>query len=383
MSNDDFYLYHLKKSSVKNKELFFSATSDIEGSFTGRLDMLPLHTFFIEASKMMRNAVKLYEDGYFDAAFYSVRSAVELSRIVAYFSDVDNPKDSEMFRNWASGKKFPFDSKIKEELESSSAVFQELRSVLGDFFDEQAVRLRAAQKYIHKQGLKAFYERGFTNEEHEKNRLDIISKDFNEFVKNSLAEIALLRLCIDPFPLLLRDPQVMYRVHFESMTIAFSDDMVNKVIGKRRVELYKSTDFYTSHVSHFGENESLSEEIHTFINQQFYDRTKWKIIEPQLHLLSQDDQRILRIFNASKTISRIYASGGLQFYFSNVKSERTNLGFNGLDFQEVKNADSKLNTDYDGAFLSYMSLGDDDYWIEHNGPLKLIDIDRIKKAAEI
>jgi len=380
-STDSIYFYHLRPTTVDDKELFYSASRDIDHSFTGRIDMLGLHNFFIEASLLIRNAVRLYEQGFFDAAFYSVRSAVELSRIVTYFSDIDNPKDSEVFKNWTSGGKFPFDSRIKEELERSSDVYQEVRGVLGSFFDEQAERLRASQKYIHKQGFKTFYDRGFTNDEREKKRIAMMTQDFNAFTKNSLAEIALLRLCVDPFPLLLNDPDVMYKIHFESMTEPFSDDMVDKIIGKANVALYRSTDFYTSIAAYYDDNEALSEEAHTLINHQFYDRKSRKIIERQFHLLSKRDQSMVKMFNESDEISHIYASGGLEFYFSDVKSTRTKFGFSGSDFQVTDGVDKKLNTDYDGAFLSHIYTEDEDYWIEHNRPLKPEEFLEIQKAA--
>jgi hypothetical protein len=380
-TEDSFYLHHLKPTKVENRELFYSASLDIEHSFSGRLDMFGLHTFFSEASMLIRNALRLYEEGFFDSAFYSVRSALELSRIVTYFSDIDNPQESEIFKSWASGSKFPFDREIKREIEKSSSVYQELHEVMGDFFGLQAERLRAAQKYIHKQGFKAFYARGGTNAEREKLRQDRMNRDFESFVKNSIVEIALLRLCIDPFPLLLNDPDIMYKVHFESMTEPFSDDMIEKILGNEIVSLYRSTEFYKSHVAYFESNVALSEEAHELLNNQYYNRSSWHIIKQQLQLLSAHDQAAVRIFNSSSAISKIYIFRGLVFYFSDVKSNRTKFGFSSTDFDQIKVAEVKINTDYDGAYLSYISGGDEDYWLEHNALLNPDEIIKIQKAA--
>ena len=87
MDNNSRFYHHLQPLALKEKDSFLWATSEIEQSFTGRIDILTsgLHTFFLESSKLLRNSIKLYEDGIFDAAFYSVRSALELARIVAHF----------------------------------------------------------------------------------------------------------------------------------------------------------------------------------------------------------------------------------------------------------------------------------------------------------
>lgn len=378
MDINDIYYDHLKPTKLKDKELFVNASLDIQHSFTGRLDMLGLHIFFIEAATMIRNAVKLYEEGFFDAAFYSVRCAVELARVVTYFSKDDNPQDSDVFKGWATGGKFPFDSTIKTELEKSSSTYQEVREVLSDFFDGQSANLKKYQKYIHKQGFRSFYERGFTNKDREEARLKRITDDFVSFTKNSLAEIALLRLCVDPFPLLLRDPDVKYKIHAEWMTEAFSDQMVDSIIGKSKIKLYCSTDFYKSHVEYFVDNEILSEEAHTLINDQFYDRATWSIIKSQLQLLSSGDMLAVKVFNTSKKIAKIYMFNGMMFYFSDIKSSRKNMGFSGLDLIKLKESKQKLNQPYDEAYLSYLLLGDEDVWVEHNGMLTKAELTKLQ-----
>lgn len=361
---DQYYFGHLQPTSLENKELFLEASRDIQHSFTGRLDMLGLHTFFIEASLLIRNAVKQYEEGLFDAAFYSVRTAVELARVVTYFGEETDPKESEIYKDWRSGGKFPFDSVIRGELEKSSAVYQEVREALPEFFNEQAIRLKQVQKYVHKQGYKTFYERGFKSTAQEITRRKFMVNDFNSFIINSLAEIALLRLCIDPFPILLRDPDVMYKIHYQSRTEAFGDKTVDQVIGRANVDLYRTTEYYKSHVAYFEDNQVLTEDTYTLINDQFYDRKKWSDIRDQLHLISGTDLLAVLIFNKSKVIAKIYAQGGFQFYFSDVKTARKKWGFNSDDLKV-----GDINKPYDEAFLSYVRVAEEDLWLEHNKPL--------------
>jgi hypothetical protein len=365
----DFLYMHLKTNSLKDKDFILRASMDIEHSFTGRMDMISLHTFFIESSKQIRNAVKLYEEGLFDAAFYCVRSALELARVVAYFSNDENPRDSDMHTIWRQGGRFPFDSKIREELIQRGVIYQQIRIALSSFFDEQDERLKKSQKYIHKQGYKTFYERGFTTDEKEKKRLDSLHDEFYSFIKNSTAEIILLRLSIDPFPILLRDPDVMYKIHFQSMTEPFSDDTVNKILGEGIVKAFCSTEFYQLHVTQYEENEVLNEATYNIINHEIYDRKDWNLIKTQMHLLRDDDKIAIQLFNLSEDIARIYVHGGFTFFFSDTKSASTKMGFDSRDLLKAEKSEGKINNPYYGAYLSFIPVGDEKYWLEHNKPI--------------
>jgi hypothetical protein len=371
MNEYDFHYRHLQSAVLKDKDAFLRATLDIEHSFTGRIDILisGLNRFFLESSKMVRNAIKLYEEGLFDAAFYSARTAVELARVVAFFSNEDEVKDSEIYAQWRKGGKFPFDATIKRELEKSSGVYAEIHAALNGFFSCQRELLSKVQKYIHKQGYRTFHDRGFVNPEIEKRLRDTIASDFYLFIKGALAEIAFLRLCVDPFPILLRDDRVRYRIHSESMTEPFSDDYVDRIIGEDRVRQFCSTEYYLSHVKHFENNEQMSEEMYVFVNNQYYNRNDWKLIESQMHLLSKNDVTVVKIFNISNKISKIYMAMGIQFYFSDVHSVRTNMGFSSKSLQEVKDLQNRVNSKYDEAYLSCFPYDGDYLWVEHNEPL--------------
>lgn len=385
MSKSDWRYAHLQSNILADKDIFLRSTNDIEGSFTGRIDILTsgLHRFFLESSKLIRNAIKLYEEGVFDAAFYSVRSSVELARIVAYFSNENEPRDSEIYKSWRVGDKFPFDAAIRKELEASGNVYTEIHEVLGDFFADQKERLAAAQKYIHKQGYRTFYERGFTSPDREKRRQEIIAKDFYEFLKGALAEIAFLRLCIDPFPILLRDSRVMYKIHSQMMTDPFSDDFVTKVIGEEKIERFCTTEYYLSHLKYFEDNEQASEQIQTLINNQYYNRKDWPVVERQMHLLSGNDKTAVKIFNLSNKIANIYMLGGFLWYFGDVNSLRQNTGFSTENLLKVKDSDIKVNSKYEEAYLSYFpDFHDDGLWVEHNEPLNEQDIAELQKVLK-
>ncbi|WP_340470340.1 hypothetical protein [Bifidobacterium mongoliense] len=227
MTDADVWFSHLRPCRLDDRDAILEATLDIEMSLTGRAGMFQLNVFFEEASKELRNAVKLFEVGMFDAAFYSVRSAVELARIVAYFSGDDDPASSELYETWKKGGKFPFDGKIRKNLSEVCAPFQAVKDALPEFFDERNNALLRANKYIHRQGFHTFYSLIQRPEPWYAGYLPAMRDEFHAFIMGAVTEIILLRLSVDPFPILLRDPDVMYRIHYISLTKPLSDAVVD------------------------------------------------------------------------------------------------------------------------------------------------------------
>ena len=110
------YYRHLEKENIENKEQLLGVINNIDDSFTGRSDVMSLHVFFMESANMLKNSIKQFELGFFDAAFYSVRSAVEISRVLVRVSIEDVPIESELYQKWINLQRFPFDGNIKQQL---------------------------------------------------------------------------------------------------------------------------------------------------------------------------------------------------------------------------------------------------------------------------
>ncbi len=379
---DDWYYRHLTANIIKNKEDVLSVSENIDNSFSGRTDIWGLHIFFVESACMIRNAVSQYEQGFTDAAFYSIRTALELARVVTYFSSQNQPLESSLYKAWVCGERFPFDSKIRAALIDAASVYNEIRTALSDFFDDQDNRLKQANKYIHKQGYKTFYTQNTLRPDLNDFRKHETNELFNNFIVNSTVEVALLRLCIDPFPVLLQDESVMYKIHFQPVTFPFTKNTI-KFIGEDRIGQYRKTAFYQSHVESFASNEELCEEAYSVMNDEYYDRCSWEKIKPQLKLLSLNDQIAVLIFNSSKSISDIYFYGGFAHYLSNVHSNNGIVrGFDSRDLDRVRKSHYKSNAQYYKTFMSYFSYSDVECWIEHNIKLTEKQIEQIYKIIK-
>ena len=113
----------------------------------------------------------MYEDGYFDCAFYSLRQSVEIMNSMLLLSD-----DEDRLKEWKAKAWFPMDKAVKGLLEKNNAAYSEIREKIPEFFTRYDELLKKANKYIHKQGLDSFYAYyGWigTNKDAEKDRTDL------------------------------------------------------------------------------------------------------------------------------------------------------------------------------------------------------------------
>lgn len=69
---------------IKNKEKYYYDLDNKLYSNSSRIDDFNSYLFFHEAGKLISNAILLFEKGYFDCAFYSLRQSLELSVTTLY-----------------------------------------------------------------------------------------------------------------------------------------------------------------------------------------------------------------------------------------------------------------------------------------------------------
>lgn len=94
--------YNLKPLELKGKETYYHDLFNIEHSWTGRLDAQIANTFILEANQLLVNSIVLFEQGYFDCAFYSLRQSLEVSTTMTYLVDNDETKRESLLNKWKS-----------------------------------------------------------------------------------------------------------------------------------------------------------------------------------------------------------------------------------------------------------------------------------------
>ena len=350
-------------NSLPEKEQYYLDLMNIEHSFTGRLDVMFSNDFFREASQLIINSITLYEKGYFDCAFYSLRQSLEISTTIVYFVDDDEENRKRELKKWRNQEKFPQQSQMLNQLQNRKKEFSNIKEKMSSYFEEVEETKRTLNKYVHKQGFDKFYihrKNPFSKKFDESKML----LDFESSLIKSIGAVAVFRLAIDPMPLLLND-QSIYRRTAQLMTDSYSDSFLEKYIGYKHIKAYKETELYKGHYDYFIQNEEMSSAVTDLVKNDFVDRTKIDEIIKQKHLLNVYELVALALFSFSKKIAKIYCIGGFHFYFSDTKSTRSKLGWSSDDFKVFENDPEKFNKKYDQAFLSCFTKWNEEYYIEH------------------
>ncbi|MHB8276821.1 MAG: hypothetical protein ACYDIA_04090 [Candidatus Humimicrobiaceae bacterium] len=144
--------------TLPSREKFYHDLTNIEHSWSGRMDIGNIgNTFIIEAEQQLINAIELFEQGYFDCAYYSLRSAVDLSTTMVYLADMPDEEKETLLDAWKETKDFPMQGQMIKQLSAKGNVFTDMKNKMPDFFAKAKELSADLNKYVHKQGLRHFY----------------------------------------------------------------------------------------------------------------------------------------------------------------------------------------------------------------------------------
>jgi len=364
---------------LTGKEQYYHDLMNIEHSWTGGVDVLFLNEFFRESVQLIVNSIVLFEQGYFDCAFYSLRQSMEISTTTVYFADDTDEKRTKEFRRWKSEERFPMYSQMIKELERRENTYADMISKMSLYFEEVELAKQKSNKYVHKQGFDKFYvSRAGMYRDYFKD--STIVSDFENLLIKSIGAVAVLRLAIDPLPLLLNDDQIYIRTG-QFMAEAYSDDFLDKYIGHNHIQTYKKTELYKSYYFYFIDKEEMSPSVLEIVKNEYVDINKVEEIFLQKHLLSDHDLVAVALMVYSKKIAKIYCFGGLKWYITDIQSKRLKRKWSSHDFLVFKSTAVKYNIEYDEAFLSHINITGEDYYIEHNEKLTAAEIDEIENTV--
>ena len=93
--------WNVKPLSLLKANEYLEDLYDISSSYSGLFAEVNPFFFINEACQLLANSVKLFELGYFDCAFYSVRQAIELSLSGLYL--FSNPEKIKGWKNLEKG----------------------------------------------------------------------------------------------------------------------------------------------------------------------------------------------------------------------------------------------------------------------------------------
>lgn len=365
----DSYITRRKNENIKtialpNKEKYYLDLLNIEHSWSGRVDTNICNTFIMEAEQQLVNAIELFELGYFDCAYYSLRSAVDISTTMVFLSDMPDEDREKYLAAWKATEDFPMQGQMIKQLSRQGNVFVDMVNKMPNFFTSAKKLSAELNKYVHKQGLQHFY----ISRNHPINQqkpLDGFIETFEDYLQRCIGVVAVMRLAIDPFPILLIDEEILYRC-FDSMTDPYSDEFVKEYIGETIVSEYKNTDIYIGTYDSFVNDEKKKESVFNVMKHQYIDSNKMDEIISQLHLLSKKDIICVLMVAASEKVVKVYCYNGLEMYFTDRNTNRTVVSWSSADFKAFAEAEERINQPYNEAYISTFMFDNEHFYVEHN-----------------
>ncbi len=364
---------HLIPIELASKKDYIIDIANIEQSHTGRVDAWIANTFIVEACNLIKNAITLFELGYFDCAYYSLRQSIEVSMTMMYIIENQDQKSNNELEKWKSEEHFPMYQQMQKYLEANETVFKDIKEKLQLFFDHIDNTKKKINKFVHKQGFDKFYSSRNHSINHNYLDNDIFTNKFESYLKDCIGTVAIMRLSIDPFPILLNDEEIYYRTG-DTVTSAYSDNFISKYIGEEHIKNYKNTELYIQHYVYFMDFEKQSEAINYVIKNQYIDTTKINEILRQEHLLNKKECSAIKSIQTCSKITKFYTINGLRMYFTNRTTKRTITSWQSCDFDDFQKSDAPMNQKYDEAFISVFHILDEAVFLEHNDILSDEDV---------
>lgn len=352
---------------IPSKKNYFSDLFQLENSFVSRVDVFIANTFFMESVQLIKNGISLFEKGYFDSAYYSLRQSLETALTMVYLSDLEEDKREKELLKWKEKSRFPMYKAMSDLLEKQMAIFSDVKEKMSDYFDELEQTKRKLNKYVHKQGFDTFYvsrtRKHFFNKT---NQTDII-QEFEDFVEKCIGAITVFRLCIDPFPVLLMDEEIYTRTEV-FMSDALSSEFIEKYVGIKNIEKYKQTNIYKDNYAYFIEFEKMLPAVLGVKKYKYIDKRKINEILSQRHLLRTKEIQAIAIAMMLEKVTRIMPSDfTVELFWTNTKSVRERWGVSMEKYLELQNRDmTVLNFPIDNGFISTIDVGGENFLIEHN-----------------
>lgn len=349
----------LVRMQLKDAEEYLFSINQVQMATTGFFYAWDSNLFFNEACQCLKNSINLFQQGFFDCAFYQMRQSLETSIGTLYLTAQPEKMDK-----WKSLDKGFENGPMVKWLVANEDTFSKMKELMAPFFDKIRRDQLAMNKYIHKQGYQAFYLK-LRNETELSEWKNTIQSDFERILCDCIGAVAIYRLSLDAFPIALADEDLVLRAP-DLITEAFSQDFISKYIGEELVEKYKQLQIYKDTVSWLLSQPKQNESVYWLIHYQFVNRKKKQDYFEQWEMLSLYDQIAVSLFLMNSKLSNVYVDGNFN-YFSEVKSRNSGFTIGSKFFNEkFDKSNSDFNLLYKKAYLSKIKIGFNYTYIEHN-----------------
>lgn len=387
-------LRYVAREDDLNFSSLYNYVEQLADSISGIVSTPPFNQFLLESCQLLANSLDLIHQGYFGAAFYSVRQAGEVILIGTLFSNLDESERVTEYEKWASLDWFPSFSKLSKMLYSKDIEYRELLEQMPEI-DELISKLNnKANKYIHKQGHESFYTKPY---EMAPESSKLIREDFTEYFKATVKVCAIFRLAVDPFPILLSDTECEYRFP-DCVTLEFSQSFIDNCLGSDFVEHYIKTDYYRNLVNAIKSTfPQLKEVTYNASNLHYIDLSNIEDILDEIDKLTLYEATAV-LFTAlfSEKVSAIHITGMLDafsnsarpsggLYLSDMSDFARQLGGVNVPLADICRLAS-FNTSHEfspvSSFITSFPIASDFVCVETDKLLDSNEVEQGRKAAE-
>jgi hypothetical protein len=348
---------NLKPIIIENKEYYYSLIYEISESLTSGIIVDFFHSnkiniIITEAGQSLANSIKLYELGYFDDAYYSMRSAIELATIMLDVGDNEYEKMVHNMNLFSTKEYRNFRASTLRYLKDNGIEFRDVSEKMPNFVNEINDTCKKLNRFVHKTGFDNFYDiRSNYNDNFHKKQLE----DFENNLISSIRIVAIMRLVIDPFPLLLADEEIYYRSP-NTLTYPFNVKLL-EIIGDKSITEFKNTELYKSYEEELMKHEKRNQEVNEVVMANYIDLNNLENIYLQKHLLNNHEFKYVEIASCSEKIILIISDNGLSRY--NTSSNNQEILCNHTDIN-LKEPSQKFNIKYDSIFVSILEHSKDE-----------------------
>lgn len=347
---------YLKPVEIENKEFYYSLIYEISESLTSGIIVDLFHSnkinmIITEACQSLANSIRLYELGYFDDAYYSMRSAIELATIMLDVGDNEYEKMVNNMNLFSNKEYRNFRASTLRYLKENGIEFRDVANKMPNFVNEINNTCIKLNSFVHKTGFDNFYGiRNYYNENFHKKQLD----DFENNLISSIRIVAIMRLVIDPFPLLLADEEIYYRSP-NIMTYPFNEKLL-EVMGEESIAEFKNTDIYKSYEEELMKLEKRNQEVNNIVMADYIDLDNLENIYLQKHLLNHHELKYVDIASCSEKIILIISDNGFSRY--STSSNTHEILCNHTDIN-LKDSSENFNIKYDSIYVSILQHSKD------------------------
>lgn len=341
---------------------------------TGRIERLFCDHFLSEIVQLLANAIFLFEDGYFDCAFYALRQASEVGNTMLYLA---NQEKSDL-ASWDNKDYFPMNRETKKKLTEMDAFYSEVRIAISDFFQEHDQLIKKAHKIIHKQGFDTFYGMRDT---YAYDKIVDIQDEFDFFMdlyKHTVGFAIIMHIILDPISLVLTDYELSSRFHFDPITDPADVELFTEYLPGKIIEKVRMTEFFQNFCDSFANNEQMSPPVFDVVRSQAYDIDALDEIERQKHLIPLDAKIILDILKKGIEFSRIYPRCESLVHLTSIRSNYSQTRWSISEYEKYLSYDETFNEPYHNIYRSVTKVLGENWIFEHNDPLSQKQIETLK-----